>query len=113
MPETKRSYTIVGKGRRLSPELRARVMQELKNGARPFDIERKYSLCYNTIAKLRRLIGDVPGPVGRKRKLSQNVLALAERRLRNGEKLCVVAADVGVHVHTLQNRLTFRKRAKR
>ncbi|MGB2624305.1 MAG: hypothetical protein WA857_21820 [Candidatus Acidiferrum sp.] len=113
MAETKRSYTIFGKGRRLSPELKARVMHELKNGARPFDVERKYRLSYFTVAKLRRLIGDIPGPVGRKRKLSQKVLELAEQRLRNGEKLYVVAADVGVHVHTLQNRLTFRKRAKR
>jgi hypothetical protein len=113
MPETKRSYTIFGKGRRLSPELRARVMQELKNGARPYDIEQKYRLCFNTVAKLRRLIGDYPGPAGRKRKLSRKVLELAEQRLRSGEKLCVVAADCGVHQHTLQNRMKFRKRANR
>jgi hypothetical protein len=112
MPDTKRSYTMFGKQRRLSPELKAEIMQRLKNGARPYDIERKYKLCFNTVAKLRRLIGDYPGAVGRKRKLSQKVLKLAEQRLRSGEKLCVVAADCGVHVHTLQNRIAYRKRDK-
>jgi transposase-like protein len=111
MPETK--PRLIRKQRRLSPELRAEIMQQLKNGERPHNIERQYQLCFNTVAKLRRLIGDVPGRPGRKRKLSKAVLASAEQRLRRGEKLCVVAADCGVHQHTLHNCMRFRKRAKR
>ena len=90
-------------------------MQRLKLGARPADVEREFHVCFNTVAKLRRLIGDVPAPLGsgRKRKLSQKVLELAEQRLRNGERLNVVAADCGVHVHTLHNCMKFRKRGKR
>jgi hypothetical protein len=104
------SYEMFGRGRRISPELKLVIMARLRAGEKPSILEREYKLSYFTLAKYRRLIGDIPGPAGRKRKLSQKVLELAEQRLRSGEKLCVVAADCGVHVHTLQNRMAYRKR---
>jgi hypothetical protein len=87
-------------------------MQRLKNGDRPYDVEQKYKLCFNTVAKLRRLIGDYPERAGRKRKLSQQVLQQAERRLRAGDGWRHVAADLHVSPQTLYDRLKYRKRAK-
>jgi transposase-like protein len=115
MPEQKRSYAMFGKQRRLSPELKAEIMQRLKNGERPYDVERRYRLCFNTVAKLRRLIGDPPAPLGsgRKRKLTAHVLAQAEQRLRSGDKWLDVAASCGVSPTTLAAHTQFRKRANR
>jgi len=111
MAGTKRSYTMTGKQRRFSPELRADICLRLKRGERPADIARRYKLCDNSVLKFRRMIGDIPER-GRRPKLSKSVLAQAETRLRNGEKWALVAADYGVHVHTLLNQLKFRKRSK-
>lgn len=113
MPDTKRSYAMFGKQRRLSPELKAEIMQRLKSGERPYDVERRYRLCFNTVAKLRRLIGDIPAPLGsgRKPKLSQKVLELAEARLRRGERWRHVAADLHVSPQTLYSTVKYRKRA--
>jgi hypothetical protein len=113
MPEAKRSYTMFGKGRRISPELKLAIIARLKAGEKPSVLEREYQLSYFTLAKYRRLIGDIPGPVGRKRKLSEKVLELAEQRLRNGERWRYVAADLHVSLQTLCDRLKYRKRAKR
>jgi|HubBroStandDraft_6_1064221.scaffolds.fasta_scaffold07177_8 transposase-like protein len=115
MRETKRSYSMFGKQRRLSPELKAEIMQRLKSGERPYDVERRYRLCFNTVARLRRLIGDAPAPLGsgRKRKLSAAVLQQAEQRLRAGDGWRHVAADLHVSPQTLYDRVKFRKRDKR
>ena len=100
-----------GNGCRISSELRCTIMQRLKAGTRPRQLEREYGLAYNTVSRMR--IGEIPDCPGRKRKLSETALQQAEQRLGSGEKLCVVAADCGVHQHTLHNCMRFRKRAKR
>jgi hypothetical protein len=96
--------------RGLPPEKKAEIMQRLKNGERPYDVEKKCGVSFNTVAKLRRLIGDVPAPLGsgRKRKLSAHVLAQAEQRLRQGARWSAVAAEFHVSPTTLANRIAFR-----
>jgi hypothetical protein len=96
--------------RGLPPEKKAEIMQRLKNGERPYDVEKKCGVSFNTVARLRRLIGDVPAPLGsgRKRKLTAHVLAEAEKRIRKDESWSVVAASYGVSPNTLWNRLTYR-----
>jgi hypothetical protein len=106
MTETK----MVGRWRKISPEVKAKIMQGLKAGRRSCELEREFGVCFNTVAKLRRLIGDVPGPAGRKRKLSEDVLHQAEERLRHGEKWRVIAASLAVSPQTLANCLRYRKR---
>lgn len=113
MPEQKPSYSIFGKQRRFSPELKRTIMQRLKQGAKPSDVEREFKLCYNSVAKFRRLIGDIPSGPGRKRKLTAHVIVQAEQRLRDGEKWADVAASCGVSPTTLAAHTQFRKRANR
>lgn len=113
MPEKRASFDKFGRGRRISPELKLVIIARLKAGEKPSLLEREYKLSYFTLAKYRRLIGDIPGPVGRKRKLSQKVLEFAEQRLRAGNGWRHVAADLHVSPQTLYDRLKFRKRAKR
>jgi hypothetical protein len=50
--------STLGKGRRFSRELKAEIMQRLKNGERPFDLERKYKLCFDS--KIRIGSGQSP-----------------------------------------------------
>lgn len=104
------SFLMVGRGRRITPEVKQKIMQELKAGRKSAELERAFGVCFNTIAKMRRLVGHVPKGPGRSRKLSPTVLELAEQRLRRGERWRVVAADLHVSPQTLCNRLHFRKR---
>jgi hypothetical protein len=112
MPKQQSTPTVpmIGRWRQISPEVKHKIMERLRAGAKSSELEREYGVCFNTIAKLRRLIGDVPGGPGRKPKLSPAALQQAEQRLRNGDRWCVVAAAFGVSPTTLVSRLRYRKR---
>ena len=110
MPQAKRSFLMVGRWRKIAPETKQKIMQQLKAGRKPAELEREFGVCFNTIAKMRRLIGDIPKGPGRNRKLSETALKQAEERLKRGESWHEVAADLGVSPTTLVNRVPYRKR---
>jgi hypothetical protein len=102
---------MAGNGHRVSPELKHKIMAALKAGMKPADLEREFSVCFNFIARLRRLLGSM-GDRRHWRKLSPRVLAEAEERLRAGHKWREVAGSLGVSPTTLATHVRFRKRQK-
>jgi hypothetical protein len=110
MPNEERiSFRMLGRGRRISPELKRRIIEQLKRGVRPSDAVGEFRVSYFTVAKYRRLLGDFDNRRGRKKKLSPAVLEFAEKQLRQGASWSSVAANCGVCRVSLFSCLKFRK----
>lgn len=103
------SYLKRGRGKRLSPELKAKISEAVKAGQCSAEIERQFQVCWHTVIKFRRAIGDFENRRHRRRLLPQQI-EQASRDLGRGEKWSNVAAKLGVSLHTLQKRVSFRKR---
>jgi hypothetical protein len=98
-----------GRGRRFTPDLRAQINAAVRAGRRSADIQREFSIDYDTVHAIRRSLGDFEN---RRHwtKLSAVQIEQATEALRRGERWLAVAKAFGVALATLQRAVAYRKR---
>lgn len=102
------SYLKTGRGRRLSPELQARIAEAVKTGRTSASIQRELHVDWETVRKFRFAIGDHENRRFRT-KLKAEALGLARVQLEGGARWRDVAAAFGVSPETLLRHLSYRK----
>lgn len=98
-----------GRGRRFTPELRAQIRAAVQSGKRSSEVQREFSVDYDTVAQFRRELGDFENRRHWK-KLSAGQIEQAQKMLQSGERWRDVAESLGVSLATLQKRVRYRKR---
>lgn len=98
-----------GRGRRFTPEFRAAIRAAVASGKRSAEIQREFSIDYDTVAQFRRELGDLEN---RRHwmKLSAAQVAEATEALKHGDTWRTVATTFGVALATLQRAVSYRKR---
>jgi len=101
-----------GRGRRFTPELRAAIRAAVKAGKRSSELQREFSIDYDTTIQFRRELGDRED---RRHwmKLSPEQVEQATHMLQQGKKWRTVAETFNVALATLQKRVGYRKRGRR
>jgi len=107
--EIRASYLKVGRGRRLSPQLKADIRAAIQAAKSPAEIVRTLQVSEKTVRKFRHALGDFENRRFR-RKLSAEQIAEATRELQGGQKWRVVAAQFNVSPTTLGHAVPFRKK---
>lgn len=104
------SFHKRGRGRRLSPELKRRILARVRQRARSSELQKEFGIDYDTTVKFRNLAGDFENRRHWK-KLSPSDIRKAESQLAAGGRWRDVAATFNVSLATLQKRCSYRKRA--
>jgi transposase-like protein len=107
--QTRASWSKLGRGRRISPEMKQTITERIKNGAKSIDLEREFSVCSHTVRKWRRALNDREDR-RRRKKLTKQQIEQATAQLRSGSTWRAVAWSLGVNERTLSLCVSFRKR---
>jgi transposase len=98
-----------GRGRRLSPELKAQIRAAVLEGRRSSELQREFQIDYDTTIVFRREVRDFEN---RRHwtKMSPAQVEQATQALQRGEKWLAVAEAFHVALATLQRAVVYRKR---
>jgi uncharacterized protein YerC/transposase-like protein len=101
-------FQKIGRGRRLSPALKEKIMAAVKSGERSSEIQKAFGVDYDTTIAFRRRLGD-HSDRRHLTKLSAEQIDLAEANLAKGTTWRDTAAQLGVSLATLQKSTPYRK----
>ena len=107
--QTSASWSKLGRGRRISPELKQTIMERIKAGAKSIELEREFAVCSHTVRKWRRALNDGEDR-RRRKKLTEQQIEQATAQLRSGQTWRAVAWSLGVNEKTLSLCVSFRKK---
>ena len=98
-----------GRGRRFTPELRAAICAAVRAGKRSSELQKEFSIDYDTVTQFRRELGDFED---RRHwmKLSPEQIEQATQMLQRGDGWRTVATHFNVALATLQRAVMYRKR---